>query len=313
MTKVLVTGGTGFIGSALVKRLVADGHDVRVFDNNSRGVAERLNDVADKIELVEGSVCDAEKTNEVTKGCEVVFHLAAVNGTENFYESPERVLEVGVKGTINTMDAAIAHKVKRYIFASSSEAYQQPTHIPTGETERLTVPDVTNPRFSYGGSKITGELLTLHYLSKHGVEGIIFRPHNVYGPGGDTQHVIPEFIERIKKLSGESDECPLPFPIKGDGMQTRSFSYIDDTVEAIMLILEKGKAGEIYNIGSDEEVSIKELAEKVGKVMGVDLKVVPGELPTGETSRRCPDISKLQSLGYEQKVDLEEGLKLTLR
>ncbi len=312
MTKILVTGGTGFIGSALAKRLVSDGYDVRVFDNNSRGVADRLNDIIDKIELIEGSVCDAEKVNEVTEGCDIVFHLAAVNGTENFYTEPERVLEVGVKGTVNTIDAAIAHKVKRYIFASSSEAYQQPTHIPTTEVERLIVPDVTNPRFSYGGSKITGELLTLHSLPKHSVEGIVFRPHNVYGPGGDTQHVIPEFVERIQKLSGESDERPLPFPIKGDGMQTRSFSYIDDTVEALMLILEKGKPNEIYNIGDEDEVTIKELAEKIGKVMGVELEVVPGELPSGETSRRCPDISKLRKLGYGRKVGLEEGLKKTI-
>jgi nucleoside-diphosphate-sugar epimerase len=305
--KILVTGGAGFIGNVLVRRLLKDGHTVRVMDDYSRGVPRRLTDIADKIEMVQGDVRIAEEVDRAVAGMDVVFHLAAVNGTENFYNAPDRVLEVAVKGTMNTMDSAIKHKVKRYLFASSSEAYQEPTHVPTTENERLIVPDVKNARLSYGGGKLIGELLALHYLQKRGIDTIIFRPHNIYGPDMGNEHVVPQFIARLKDLQGTE------FKIQGSGKETRAFCNVDDMVDGLVILMEKGVPGEVYHVGTDREVTITQVAEILAKAMGKQITIVPGELTMGSTPRRCPDITKMRALGYEPKVDLEEGMTRTAK
>jgi len=326
MTNVLVTGGAGFIGSALVKRLLTEGYRVRVLDDYSRGVPRRLQEVAGKIEIVRGDVCDPVPVDAATRGMDMIFHLAAVNGTENFYQHPDRVLEVGVKGTINTMDAAIKHGCQRYLLASSSEVYQEPVSLPTDEAERLVIPDVQNPRFSYSGSKIIGELLAVHYLARRGVNAVIIRPHNVYGPGVNAviirphnvygpdmgqEHVIPQFALRLAGLKETGSPGPAPFPIQGDGSQTRAFCYIDDAVAAILLVAQSSRSGEIYHIGVDQEIAIAELAAMMASITEIEIKVVPGDKPAGGTSRRCPNISKIRKLGFEPRVSLEDGLRKT--
>ncbi|MCK5523245.1 MAG: SDR family NAD(P)-dependent oxidoreductase, partial [Thiomargarita sp.] len=225
--KVLVTGGSGFIGAALCRKLVATGYDVRVLDDNSRGTLTRLTDIQDRIEFVEGNVCDAQAVHIATEGCQMVWHLAYINGTRFFYERPDEVLEVGIKGAINTIEAAIAAKVNRYILASTSEVYNTPSEIPTSESERIMIPDVTNPRFSYGGGKIASELLTLHYGGKRGLETVIFRPHNIYGANMGFEHVIPELVAKIVKLSDNFTKKSIDLPIQGNGEETRAFCYID--------------------------------------------------------------------------------------
>jgi len=180
--KYLITGGTGFIGSALVKRLVEEGNSVRVLDNDIRGAAERLNDINSEIELIKGDIRDAKAVQEACKGVNSVIHLAYINGTEYFYKMPELVLEVGVKGMMNVIDGCIKENVKEIVLASSSEVYQSPPKIPTDETAPLSIPDPLNPRYSYGAGKIISELLTLNYGRKHFDRVVIFRPHNVYGP-----------------------------------------------------------------------------------------------------------------------------------
>ena len=141
MKKILVTGGTGFIGSALVIRLVHEGYRVRVLDNQSRGRARRIANVIDDVEVVEGDVRDAETVDRAAKGVDSVAHLAFVNGTEFFYSQPELVLDVGVRGMINVLDACLAHGVPELILASSSEVYQTPPKVPTDESVPLAVPD----------------------------------------------------------------------------------------------------------------------------------------------------------------------------
>ncbi|MCA9543518.1 MAG: SDR family NAD(P)-dependent oxidoreductase, partial [Myxococcales bacterium] len=190
----LVTGGSGFIGAALVRELVAHGHSVRVLDDHSRGRPQRLADLEAKIQLVDGDVRDLDAVMAATEGCQFVWHLAYVNGTRFFYEKPDVVLEVGVKGALNTVEAALECGVERYVLASTSETYNQPTHVPTTEAERLMIPDITNPRFSYGGGKIASELLALHLGGHRGLETVIFRPHNIYGPDMGFEHVIPEIV-----------------------------------------------------------------------------------------------------------------------
>lgn len=160
--RMLVTGGSGFVGAGLCSQLVAQGHEVIAFDNNSRGHARRLAHLGDAIEFVEGDVRDFDHVRSVTGGCEMVWHLAYVNGTRFFYERPDDVLEIGIKGALNTVEAALAEGVGRYALASTSETYNTPYRIPTDETEMLKIPDITNPRFSYGGGKIASELIALH-------------------------------------------------------------------------------------------------------------------------------------------------------
>jgi nucleoside-diphosphate-sugar epimerase len=309
--KILVTGGTGFIGSALVRRLVHDGYSVRVLDNDSRGVSARLQDVMNDIELVIGDIRSSEDVSRATAGVDSVHHLAFVNGTEFFYSVPELVLEVGVKGIINTLDACIEHDVPDFVLASSSEVYQTPPAVPTDESAPLIVPDVLNPRYSYGGGKIISELMTINYGRKHFERVVIFRPHNVYGPDMGWEHVIPQFALRMDDLIKKDERDPLPFPIQGSGEETRAFVYIDDFTDGLMNVVESGEHMNVYHIGTMEEVAIRDIAVEVGNAFDRRIQVVPGELTQGSTKRRCPDITKLQALGYEPKVSLAEGVRKT--
>jgi len=304
----IISGGSGFIGSALVKRLVSEGNKVTVLDNDSRGNSSRLDSVLNKITLVHCDIRNADEVIKASVGADSFIHLAAVNGTENFYKNPERVLDVGIRGMLSAIDACRANKIDELIFASSSEAYQTPKVVPTPEEVELVVPDVMNPRYSYGGSKIISELIAINYGRADFKRVMIFRPHNVYGPDMGWEHVLPQFILRaVRKIK----ECPsgkVPFNILGDGKQTRAFIHIDDFIDGIMLILKKGKHLQIYNIGNMEAVKIKDIAHKVINYFDREPNIINGETVHGETSRRCPDIKKMQDLGFCPKISFDEGL-----
>jgi nucleoside-diphosphate-sugar epimerase len=308
---IFVTGGSGFIGAALVRRLVATGKKVRVLDNHSRGNPRQLESVRDKIELVTGDVRDPAVMTKASAGCGTFIHLAYLNGTEFFYSKPELVLEIAVKGTMNALDAAIQNGIKDFIYCSSSEVYQTPPSIPTPETVPLIVPDVMNPRYSYGGGKIIGELLCINYGRKHFDRMTLFRPHNVYGPDMGGEHVIPQFILRAKSVVEKTSSTEVPFAIQGEGNETRSFIYIDDFTDGLMLVLEKGKHGEIYHIGTQEEISVKNLAGQVVELFGRKPKFEHLPLQAGSTLRRCPDTTKLRGLGFTAKTPMSAGLKQT--
>ena len=308
MTTALVTGGTGFIGSALVRRLVKDGVTVRALDNQWRGSAERLSDIAGEFEFVEGDIRDAETVEASVKGVDTVYHLAYVNGTEFFYTKPDLVLDVGVKGIVNVIDACMKYDVGNLIVASSSEVYQSPPTVPTDETAPLIVPDILNPRYSYGGGKILTELMAVNYGRSHFDRVLIFRPHNVYGPDMGWEHVLPQFVLRMKKQTEETDLQNLKFPIQGTGTEIRSFVYIDDFTDGLMIMANKGEHLGIYHIGTQEEITMAELASMVGDYYNREIEIVPGTLQVGGTPRRCPDISKLAALGYAPKISLNTGL-----
>jgi nucleoside-diphosphate-sugar epimerase len=307
--KVLITGGSGFLGAAVCKRMLAAGYEVRVFDDNSRGHPRRLASIAKDIEFVEGDIRDEQLVAQATNGMDWVFHLAFINGTKFFYERPDLVLDVGIRGALNTIGAAKKYGVEKYIMASSSEVYQQPTIIPTTEDERIIIPDISNPRFSYSGGKILSELLTLHYFSDSDTQRIIFRPHNVFGPDMGWEHVIPEFMRRVRfsLVSGAREEAD--FEIQGDGSATRAFCFVDDAANGVIIAAEHGRDGNLYNIGVDEETSIAQLAHDVGALAGLKLNIIPTQAPSGGTSRRCPDVSRIKSLGYRAEVNLKQGLE----
>lgn len=311
MSSILVTGGSGFIGSALVKSLLDQGHRVRVLDDNSRGALRRLKEVESDIEFIGGDIRDPAIVNEAVRGVDEVHHLAFVNGTEFFYSAPELVLDVGVKGMINVIDACRAAGVGSLVLASSSEVYQTPPQVPTDESAPLSIPDPANPRYSYGGGKIISELMAINYGRKFFERVLIFRPHNVYGPDMGWEHVIPQFAMRLKAAaSGRTGKTP--FTLQGNGSQTRSFCHVDDLVAGVMTMRAKGDHLGIYHIGTREEITIADLAFRVASLSGCEIELVAEPAPAGATQRRCPDIAKLERLGYRPQVPLSLGLPPTL-
>ena len=311
-SRFLVTGGSGFIGAALVKRLVGHGHIVRVLDNGFRSSNQALSEVIDDIEIVHGDIRNREIVIAALKNIDTVIHLAAVNGTENFYTQPTLVLDVGVRGMLNVLEGCLEHDVPDIILASSSEVYQTPSKIPTDENEPLVIPDIMNPRYSYGGSKIISELLVVNCARSNFQRAVIFRPHNVYGPAMGWEHVLPQFIVRTMEGMEKHPHGKIPFLMQGNGQQTRSFIHIDDMIDGIMLLIGKGKHLNIYHIGNPEEITIADFAKRVASYFSRELEIQPDTLTQGSTERRCPNINKMRNLGFNPGVSLEIGLPPTI-
>ena len=310
--KVLVTGGSGFIGSGLVKALLRAGCSVRVLDDNSRGSPRRLTDVARDIEFIAGDIRDVAIVEAAARGIDEVHHLAFVNGTEFFYNAPDLVLDVGVRGMINVIDACRKQNVGTLVLASSSEVYQTPPKIPTSEDAPLVVPDPQNPRYSYGAGKLISEVMAINFGRKYFERVLIFRPHNIYGPDMGWEHVIPQLALRLQAAGKRQPSGKLRFEIQGTGQETRSFCFIDDLVAGVMVMREKGEHLGIYHVGTSEETTIADLARRIAAYAKREIELVPGAAQPGGTLRRCPDISKLAKLGYKPRVPLTQGLPPTL-
>jgi nucleoside-diphosphate-sugar epimerase len=298
--KAIVTGGSGFLGRSVVDALFEKQWDVTVIDNNSRGKSELLNT---EVKFKKIDIRDQEKVIESTIGADLLVHLAFINGTRYFYEKPDLVIEVGIKGMLNVHEAVKQNNIPSVVMFSTSETYQGEVTIPTPENIALSIPDILNPRFSYGGSKIALELMTVHLTSKYVDSWKIIRPHNIYGPNMGSEHVIPQLFQKVIESTGKK------ITIEGSGSQTRSFCHIKDFATSFKLIMEDEAKNEIYNIGTSEEITISELATRIIKVVGKEIDIETSELPAGGTMRRCPDITKIKKLGFKQAISLDYGLQ----
>ena len=316
MGKVLITGGAGFVGVHLAASLSREDNQVTLIDNFKRGERDKdLKKLLDRenVELVTGDITQRDMFDDLPSNFDYVYHLAAVNGTENFYNIPAQVLKVGTIGTLNVIDWFMGQRRGKLLFSSSSETYSGTSNlmgnafpIPTPEEISLTVEDPENVRWSYGLGKIVGEVALHSHKKENGLENfVIVRYHNIYGPRMGNGHVIPQMIERLTKKEN-------PFKIFG-AEETRTFCYIDDTIKATRMIMEsKDTNGLTYNIGnSDEEIKIKNLAKKLFDIAKIHPQTEIIDSPEGSVKRRCPDTTKLKNLRFSPRVSLEEGLEKT--
>ena len=321
---ILVTGGAGFIGSSLCERLVAEGHNVLAYDSLFRGRESNLTSLQDHaaFQFMQGDVRDVDRLDEAIEhlgGVDLVYHLAAVNGTKWFHQAAHSVIDVNINGTLRTLELAMAHDA-RYVLASSPEAFgealQQP--IQNGNDMIFTDPSL-HQRHSYGASKYLDEIASQH-AARDGLDVRIIRPFNAYGPrllGDEYGQVVAMFFHAI--LSNE------PIQLHNGGMQTRSFTWIDDVVEGFLLaglrdksLQDDSLSGCALNIGSTEEVSIQTLQETLFSLVSNDEtwakelpKIVRVEGYHGDAARRLPDCSQAETLlGWKSTTTLEQGLSI---
>lgn len=302
----LVTGGAGFIGSHLVDALIEHGCKVRVIDNLTTGkmdkIAHHKNNA--NFEFVWGSVTDPLDVNQAMKGIEVVFHLACL-GVRHSIGHPYETHRVNAEGTLLVLDAVYRARVSRFIYCSSSEVYGTAEYVPMPETHP------TNPCTVYGASKLAGEAYARAFHKTYGMDAVIVRPFNTYGPRshheGDAGEIIPKSIVRVL-----NNRDSLVF---GDGLQTRDFTYVEDTASALIAAAERdAMVGKTLNIGSNFEISIRDVVFKIVKMVGNPaVKVVFTDERPGDVHRLWADPGEFFKLcNWRPKVSFEEGLRKTI-
>ena len=300
-SKVIVTGGAGFIGSEVVNQLANWGASVVVVDNLVNGRRENLNGLpADQVQLVVADIRDTERMADLTRGVDILFHLACL-GVRHSIHSPHENHEVNATATLKLLSAAKAAGVKRFVHVSTSEIYGTALWAP------MTEEHPTFPMTVYGASKLAGECYARAFYRTHDYPTVVVRPFNTYGPRchheGDSGEVIPKFLLRC--MAGR------PMLIFGDGTQTRDFTYVSDMARCILLAgLADDAVGETINLGSGREITINELAREVAAVVGRQgAEVIHDDPRPGDTLRLYADTTKArQLLGFEPKVTLHEGL-----
>jgi UDP-glucose 4-epimerase/UDP-glucuronate decarboxylase len=313
--RALITGGAGFIGCHLARRLSADGLTrVVLVDNLRRGVLDDdLRDLLARpnVELIRADLTDPAAYAGFGESFDEVYHLAAVVGVRNVMERPYEVLRINAQGTMLLLDWFLASGSRRLLFSSTSEAYAwtrlfHPLAVPTPEDVPLALTDLGNPRAVYAGSKILGELAVTHACRSAGRPFVIARYHNVYGPRMGYSHVVPELFQRAAGGTG-------PLTVYSPDHR-RAFCHVSDAIGATLHVMRsEAAAGSTVNIGNDRcEVSIGELAGLLLRLEGLDRPIVGKDNPDDPITRRCPDISRLRSLGFEPSVSLEDGLRDTL-
>ena len=320
MKKILITGGAGFIGYHLAKHLLADDKNRLVLvDNLQRGrMDEELKALLanERVKFIEADLTDSMFYKSLDTNFDQAYHLAAINGTKNFYAIPQEVLRINTLTLVYLLEwIKKLPKKTKLCFTSSNEAYagalasfnQLP--IPTPENVPLVVSDTYNARWTYGATKLVGELFVIFYAKACDLPAVIVRPHNFYGPRAGHDHVIPEFSRRIM------DKVD-PFPIDGAD-DTRTCCYITDAVQAMQILMDSKNTDsqpiETVHIGATNEISMIDLAEKLFTIADwhpkkLDIK----ESPAGSVKRRLADINKIKKLtGWQPATTLQDGLKIT--
>ncbi|GMV07626.1 MAG: epimerase [Gemmatimonadota bacterium] len=304
-TTVLVTGGAGFIGSHLVEHLLARGARVRVLDDFSTGRRENLAPWRERIDLHEASVTDPEACARACAGVHYVLHQAALPSVARSVADPLPTHAVSATGTLNVLHAAHGAGVRRFVYAGSSSAYGDTPTLPKREDM------ASNPRSPYAVAKLAGEHYAQVFPKLFGLETVVLRYFNVFGPRQDPHSpysaVIPLFIDRA--LQGKA---PV---INGDGGQTRDFTYVDNVVDAnfrACFAPADGVVGEVFNVGCGERISVVRLWEEIRAILGVELDAEAGPPRPGDVRDSLADLTRIrQRLGYEVRVPLDEGLRRT--
>ncbi len=303
--KILITGGSGFIGKYITKFLIKRNYIVVNFDINPT-----QNYKSPYYRYVKGDIKLVKNIEKAFKGIDYVIHLSAINGTKNFYTQPINVLEVGTQGILNVCKLCEKYKIKKLIIFSSSEVYNQSKIIPTNENVEIKIPNIKNPRFSYSGGKILSELLGLNYaLEKKIKKVIVIRPHNVYGSNMGFGHVIPELYKKIKLKLKHNNKKNIDLDIIGNGNEIRSFIFIDDFLNGFYKVFRKGKNREIYNIGNNEPIKVKKLIKIFEEILKIKINLNFKKGHLDGPKKRVPDISKLSKLGYKKLFNINKGLK----
>lgn len=313
---VLIIGGAGFIGLNLVKSLAEKkAYNLSIADNFSRGKLDgSLNLLIEKhdIKVVRADFTKPSSFDLLDDEYDQLYMLASVVGVNNTLERPHEVIRINTALIYNTLEWIKRSSVRKVLYTSTSECYAGTIEsfgfeVPTPEDIPLCIEDIGHPRFTYAVTKMLGESGFLNYSRKFGFDCTVVRYHNAFGPRMGFKHVIPHLVQRF--LDNEA-----PFKIYGHD-QTRSFSFISDSVEGTILAMESEKSNrEIFHIGSSEEISIEELVKETGRIMGYKGQYESAPTYPGSVSRRCPDITKAQKmLGFKPKIGWKEGLEKTVR
>jgi UDP-glucose 4-epimerase len=304
MVACLVTGGAGFIGSHLTEALAARGHLVRVLDDLSTGRRENLAAVADRVELLVGSVTDPDAVAAAVKEVQWVFHLAALPSVQRSVEAPEPTHEACASGTLQVLSAARRAGVRRLVYAASSSAYGD-----TPGTVRKE-DDPVSPLSPYAAAKLAGEHYCRAFTMTYGLETVRLRFFNVFGPRQNPfspySGVIPLFIAAMS--------AGRPPAINGDGRQSRDFTYVENAVQAVLKAAEApAAAGKVYNVGNGGTVSVLDLVAQLNELLGSRLQPTHRPPRPGDVRHSQADISRARrDLGYEPTVSFAEGLRRTL-
>lgn len=298
--KILITGGAGFIGSNLTERLVNDGHEVVVLDNLLRGNKIKRS-IFSKITFVEGDVRDEALVLEIAKGCDIIFHLVAVLGVDVVADNPVETMDVEVIGTRNIIKAAERHNIEKILYASTSGIYGH-SAIESALTEEVLV----DPRTSYAMAKRYNEIYLASHHEEKGLNAVALRFFNVYGENQDNRMVVPRFFEQA--VEGK------PITVFGSGQQTRDFTYIDDTVEACVRLMDVN-GYHIVNIANEAEWNIEHLAKEIKQITNSSSEITFLDAPKKrydyEVERRVGSSDKLMKLtGTKPTTTLQEGLAL---
>lgn len=319
MANILITGGAGFIGCAIARELAQHSeHSIVLVDNFSRGQEdEDLQQVLalPNISFIQGDLTKPEFFTTLPVNIEYIYHLAAVIGVRNVLEHPDRVLYVNAISTLYLYEyAKTLPALKRILFSSTSEIYAGTMKhfgvaVPTPESVHLTLDDIRSPRTTYMLSKMYGESIAMNYGAMYNIPSTVVRYHNVYGPRMGFLHVIPEMFIKIRNAAATGEALDVFSPT-----HTRAFCYVDDAVRATIAVAEApNTAGEIINIGnSQEEMSIRELVNRISQIMGLTVKFREQPDTPGSPARRCPDTSTIERLtGFRPTVLLNEGIQRT--